>query len=94
MKRRKIQKETVCLSFVILLTTNRGREEMKEEKRQIDAAAIHSPAGKGKDERNANLCSVMLSTAGEEHVKVMRRKPSPGDSQGCSQGQWGSLPCA
>lgn len=46
---------------------------------------IHSPAGKGKDERNANLCSVC--TAGEEHVKVMRRKPSPGDSQGCSQGQ-------
>jgi hypothetical protein len=28
-----------------------------------------------------------VCTAGEEHVKVMRRKPSPGDSQGCSQGQ-------
>lgn len=41
-----------------------------------------------KDERNTNLCSVMLRTAQEEQLKVMRRKPGSGDSRkGCSQGQ-------
>ena len=39
---------------------------------------VHGPAGEGEDERSTTPCSVMLSSAQEEHFKVMRRKPALG----------------
>jgi hypothetical protein len=56
MKRRKIQKETVCLSFVILLTTNRGREEMKEEKRRCRFTVLQE-RGKMREMQTCVLCA-------------------------------------